>query len=120
MPERHRAILERRIAGQTLQEIGEAFGITRERVRQIEVKWRTQGLIVPGARPLSDVSAARLGWHEPKRRGPKPKTPTDFWAVAMAAAPGAPKNPYRISETERERRRQWGRGLAAIRGGAPA
>lgn len=36
VPDREREILQRRAAGDTLQEIGLALGLTRERVRQIE------------------------------------------------------------------------------------
>lgn len=61
MPHRHRSMLVRRINGETLQEVGDLFGVTRERVRQIEVRWRlTRGLIVPGAKPLNEEAAARL------------------------------------------------------------
>lgn len=89
MSERHRDIMERRIAGQTLQEIAVGYGITRERVRQIEAKWRSLGLIVPGTRELSKAAVAQFGWREPLRRGPKPKTvprAPDYWARKVAEA----------------------------------
>jgi DNA-directed RNA polymerase specialized sigma24 family protein len=86
MPERHRAMMERRVAGESLQEVGDAFGVTRERVRQIEVKWRLRGLIVPTAlHEVSDVARDRFG--------PKPTRP------AKVA-----RRPYNISDAERARR----------------
>jgi hypothetical protein len=60
MPERHRLICERRVAGETLQQVGDAFGVTRERIRQIEVRWRLQGLHIPGANPLNEAAAQKL------------------------------------------------------------
>jgi hypothetical protein len=59
MPPRHREICGRRVAGETLQMIATDFGITRERVRQIEATWRVRGLIVPGAAALSDATIRR-------------------------------------------------------------
>ncbi|QNR22501.1 hypothetical protein HNY42_16000 (plasmid) [Exiguobacterium sp. Helios] len=38
IPEIHRTMLQQRLSGMTLQEIGEASGITRERVRQVVMK----------------------------------------------------------------------------------
>lgn len=38
LPERMRGVLMQRINGETLEEIGEELGISRERVRQIELK----------------------------------------------------------------------------------
>lgn len=99
MPERHRDIMERRIAGDTLQDVGDAFGVTRERIRQIEVRWRSQGLIVPGARELSAISLARFGWHPPQRKGRKS-------ATDRAAKVAQPKV-YRITDAERQRRAEW-------------
>jgi DNA-directed RNA polymerase sigma subunit (sigma70/sigma32) len=40
LSERQRAVLERRAAGCTLQEIADALGVTRERIRQIEGQCR--------------------------------------------------------------------------------
>lgn len=56
MSSRDRDALTLRIDGATLEEISQLHGITRERVRQIEVKWRMRGLIVPGANPLSEAA----------------------------------------------------------------
>lgn len=36
LPERHRDVLKRRLQGQTLEEIGQELGLSRERVRQLE------------------------------------------------------------------------------------
>jgi DNA-binding CsgD family transcriptional regulator len=60
MSERHRAMMERRIEGQTLQEIGDAFNVSRERVRQVEVCWRVEGLLIPGSRRLNMDAAQKL------------------------------------------------------------
>jgi hypothetical protein len=95
MSEKHRDIMERRIAGQTLQEIGDAYGITRERVRQIEVKWRMQGLVVPGARPLSEASLKMFPDRSPRALRPER---TIAWNVPRT------RKHYEISDAERERR----------------
>lgn len=82
MPERHRAILERRIQGETLQEIGDDYGVTRERIRQIEARWRLAGLIVPGARPLNELAARRIG------KSPSKLTPAapSYWSEKVEKA----------------------------------
>jgi hypothetical protein len=95
MPTRDRDMLERRIAGETLEEIGKSYSVTRERVRQIEVKWRLKGLIVPDARPLTDASARLL------ERKPRPGNP--------------PKRKNNLSEAERERRAEHMRAVSAKR-----
>jgi len=87
MPLRHRNMMASRIAGQTLEEIGQAFGVSRERIRQIEAKWRLQGLIVPGAKPLNVEAARRIG----KPRGRPPKSPPPvrdeaYWQAKVEAA----------------------------------
>lgn len=56
MSPRHAAMMRMRVAGCSLQEVGDRFDITRERARQIEVRWRFKGLIVPGARELTEAS----------------------------------------------------------------
>lgn len=56
MSERHRQILKGRLAGETLQTLGDRFGVTRERIRQIEVAWRVRGFEMPDARPLADLA----------------------------------------------------------------
>lgn len=61
MDGRARAICEARIAGKTLQEIAGEHGLTRERIRQIECKWRCRGLEVPGADALSTAAVALFG-----------------------------------------------------------
>lgn len=38
LPQRYKEVVRMRMAGKTLQEVGEVYGITRERVRQIEAK----------------------------------------------------------------------------------
>lgn len=79
MGERHRAICQRRVDGDTLEAIGNDYGITRERVRQIEARWRLLGLVVPGARPLSEAArntpGIRLPTGAPRGRKPKPPKP---------------------------------------------
>lgn len=110
MSERHRDIMERRIAGQTLQEVGDAFSVTRERIRQIEVKWRSQGLIVPGARELSARALDKLGWREPRKCGPKAKA-VDFWSLANKPNP-KPKQRRNLTDAERARRAEHMRGVS--------
>ncbi len=39
LPERPREVLKRRLAEETLQEIAETYGLSRERIRQIEAKY---------------------------------------------------------------------------------
>lgn len=39
LPEKPRDIIKRRLAEQTLEEIGQVYGVTRERIRQIEAKY---------------------------------------------------------------------------------
>lgn len=56
MSPRHAAMMQMRVDGFSLQEVGDRFEITRERVRQIEARWRFAGLIVPGARELTEAS----------------------------------------------------------------
>lgn len=91
MPERHREMLERRISGQTLQQIAHTYGITRERVRQIEARWRVEGLVVPGVRPLSDATRASLYVPTGRPAGRPPKAPLAergeaYWSAKVAEA----------------------------------
>lgn len=60
MPERHRKMMERRIDGETLEQVGAVWGLSRERIRQIEVRWRLEGLEVRQTRPLNRDAAERL------------------------------------------------------------
>lgn len=106
MPPRHRSICEMIIAGATLQKAGDAHGVTRERIRQIVVRYRAVGLVVPNAiRPVSEVAKASWGLRDPLAIGrkPNPRPAADFWAIANASAP-IPKKVYRISDEERARR----------------
>jgi hypothetical protein len=63
-------ICERRIAGENGQEIGDALGVTRERIRQVVVKWQVAGLIVPGAREPSEAGRKMIAARAPTGRPP--------------------------------------------------
>lgn len=121
MSERTQRMLRSRVAGQTLQQVGDAFGVTRERVRQIEVRWRAQGLIVPGAEPLSEAAIERFGPKNGKPGRPR-RTPAAFpYELAHSILDGAKpaRRPYRISDEERARRAERMRrvGASGARGG---
>ena len=52
LPLRHRTIIEARLAGRTLEDIGSQMGITKERVRQLEgqaIGWLRQSMTASGA-----------------------------------------------------------------------
>jgi uncharacterized protein (DUF433 family) len=106
---RHRNILQRRVSGETLEAIGNDYGVSRERIRQIEVKWRAKGLEVPGAKPLSDA-ALRMGVYVPtgKPRAPKAgRAPVNFWGEAhaiLAKRRTAQRGPYNLTDEDRQRR----------------
>lgn len=100
MPPRHRTICERRITGENGQAIADGLGISRERVRQITVRWQSAGLIVPNAREPSSAARARYG-HQPT-------------APRRRRAPGL-KRAYRMSDAERLRRAEWMREVARRR-----
>jgi DNA-binding CsgD family transcriptional regulator len=110
MSPRDREAMLARIAGETLEQIGRRHGITRERVRQIEVKWRCRGLQIPGATPLSAAAermalARKSTGHRPGRPARRPEG--DFFAAAhaiLAAEIGGKRKPYRVSDEERARR----------------
>lgn len=121
MPPRHRAICERRVAGQTLQQIGDAFGVTSERIRQIEVRWRMQGLIVPGARPLNEVAARKLmdrlhvsgGGRRPKAKPYEPLGCNPFELAHDILDGRRKRRPMRLTPEERQRRAEHMRRVAA-------
>lgn len=106
MPERHRQILELRIAGETLQEIGDKFGVSRERIRQIEVTWKIRGLIVPGTRPVSEASLATYSHKERGERIPKPPKPPRTRKS---------RRPMQLSDAERARRAEHMRRVSSRR-----
>lgn len=90
---RERNMMRRRVAGETLLVIADDYGVSRERVRQIEVKWRVDGLIVPHLRPLNMEAAERLltrlhiGGRGRKPRKPKGLVKDDaYWASKVAQA----------------------------------
>jgi len=73
-----RTIFEERLLAEeprTLQEIGETFGVSRERVRQIEerVKKRLKAYLVNEIEDLQEVEVVR----KPAKRRKKPKLPED-------------------------------------------
>lgn len=49
LPERRRLVMEGRMAGKTLEQVGDDMGITKERVRQLESNAIAQlrGLVIP-------------------------------------------------------------------------
>lgn len=52
LPRRNRTIIEARLAGRTLEDIGSQMGITKERVRQLEgqaIGWLRQSMAASGA-----------------------------------------------------------------------
>jgi hypothetical protein len=117
---RHRNILQRRVDGETLEAIGQDYGITRERVRQIEVKWRLRGLEVPGARPLTEAASRVVYVPTGKPRGRKPKVESevDFWTLAHAISERPEKGQrraMRLTPAERQRRSDNMRNLWATR-----
>jgi hypothetical protein len=119
MTPRHRLVCERRIAGETLQAIGDALGVTRERIRQIEAKWRLRGLIVPGANPLSDSTTRTYAPRLDRRRKAKP--PVDFYDAAhQALGPATVKRRNNLSDAERQRRADWMREVSRRRWDARA
>lgn len=104
---RQRLIVERRIAGQSLQEIGDALGVTRERIRQIEGRCRALGIMLPGVGPLSEAALSTFGLKpQPPRKSSAERRPP--------AAPGE-RRPYRMSEAERQRRSERMREMWASR-----
>jgi transposase-like protein len=127
--ERHRSMMMFRASGASLDFVGKNNGVTRERIRQIEIIYRLKGLIIPGAKPLSEASA-RLAY-VPRGRSPgrprKDGTPAvrkerpDFYSQAHAVIAGLKSpRPMRLSDEERQRRSDWGRELASRRHGRDA
>lgn len=109
---RDRDICERLIAGETLQAIGDRYGVSRERIRQIECRWRVRGLEVPGKRELSEAALETLK-SGPIRPQGRPRKAIDFWSEAhKVKAPKKPRRAIRLSDAERTRRAQWIRSVA--------
>ena len=52
----------------TLEEVGRAFGVTRERIRQIENNTLKKLEHLPEAQALRDASSVELGWRTCQRR----------------------------------------------------
>jgi len=125
MSARHREMCRRRVDGETLEAIAKDFGITRERVRQIEGKWRCRGLIIPGARPLSEASARNFApSSNPRPRGRPAKRPAreprsrdDFYALAheMLEAKVDRRRREFMSPETRAKKVELGKRVAAIR-----
>jgi len=95
LTERQRVVIQRRIAGDTLQEIGDDLGVTRERIRQIEGRCRSLGILLPDAKPLSEAALATFALKPARERKVRP--------VRQARRPGE-RRPYNLSEAERQRR----------------
>jgi len=99
MRPRHRDMMQLRVSGQTLEQIGQAFGVTRERVRQIEVKCRLDGLIIPNAKPLSAPAIRTAKRQTSLGRG----------------APVHSRKKYNITEEDRRRRAERMRAMVVKR-----
>lgn len=117
---REQAIFLRRQAGEALEEIGLSIGVTRERVRQIQVKCIAKGLRLYADMPLTEGALRlvdKMGAinRAPKRRGPTPKTPRgNVFALAHRLIDGARKE-YDVSPEERARRSERMRRMWAER-----
>lgn len=96
---RHREIMMMQLAGANLAQAGKAFGISRERVRQIQVACRMRGLIIPDAKPLSAPSIRLAKTQSGKGRG----------------APGEKRKPYNLTLEDRRRRAERMRAVAVKR-----
>lgn len=72
LPSRYREIVEMRVYGLTLEEVGERIGVTRERVRQIETK----------------AIAKLRGWLTPTPETPEPLPTPKHYAVDLPARTG--------------------------------
>lgn len=75
MSQRDREVCTAFVEGDTLQVIGDRHGITRERVRQIVLRWRVRGLEIPPERdsPLTDAQMRHLTKYVPGRRRGRPR-----------------------------------------------
>jgi RNA polymerase sigma-32 factor len=74
LPEKERAILDRRLLAEdpaTLQEIGDSFGITKERTRQLEARLIKRLRDTLKARLPDLVSPAGAGWGEGEVKEPR-------------------------------------------------
>lgn len=113
MPQRDREVCVAFVEGGTLSEIGDRHGITRERVRQIVLRWRVRGLTLPSERekPLTDSQMKLVTKHVPGRRrgrpkGPPKQPPETAWMgmIGMDWAAPPPKKPKRkVSHTPEHR-----------------
>ncbi len=105
MPHRDANMLRRRVDGETCAAIARDYGISRERVRQIEVTWRLKGLLVPCARPLNGAAARRLMLR--LHRAPPPMFP-----AAVVSPTADPLTPYWRAKVEQAAREHPPRGEA--------
>lgn len=101
-----RLVVEARLAGDTLQAIGDRLGVTRERVRQLEVIGRREGIRFPDdtRKPIPAPEEAASGHN--------------VFVLAHDALDKRRKRPMNLMPEERERRREWGREIARRRWGA--
>jgi DNA-directed RNA polymerase specialized sigma24 family protein len=119
LPFRHRQMMELRLSGLSLKDVGAHFGITRERVRQIEIRARSLGLRFLDDKPLTEAMEryAFKARQQPAPRQPLPDFHEDGRKVRSDA--GTKRRAYRLSDAERERRRAQGHKLAEMRWGSP-
>lgn len=111
MPDRHRLIVLGRLSGKTLQEVGDEFCVTRERIRQIVNKWRLRGLVIFEAPELTDAVRNSRVMNTSERRGrtakerpPKEKRERPIRGKKPVGRPPGKYGSYNISPEDRERR----------------